>query len=92
MRICRRSAWCRSRAPGRVTGFDPAQFLGAQGSDELATIDAAAVRELVQDSFEHTPILVGGSERIQRYLIWENELENRGADPPSGSCSSPEKP
>jgi hypothetical protein len=62
-----------------ATGFDPAQFLGAQGSDELATIDAAVVRELVQDSFEHSPIVVGGSERIQRYVIWENELTRRDA-------------
>lgn len=60
--------------PGGRTGFDPARFLGAQGSDELATIDAVAVRELVQLSFDHTPFAVGSQERVQRYLIWENEL------------------
>jgi hypothetical protein len=59
--------------PGIVSGFDPAAFLGAQGSDELATIDAAQVRALVQESFDHDPIEVGGGERIQRYLVWENE-------------------
>ena len=59
---------------GSRTGVDPAQFLGAQGSDELATIDASEVRELVQSSFEHTPLQVGGPERVQRYLIWENEV------------------
>lgn len=59
---------------GSIRGFDPTTFLGSQGSDELATVDAAAVRELVQRSFDHPPITVGGPERVQRYLIWENEL------------------
>ena len=33
---------------GSRPGFDPAGFLGAQGSDELATIDAARYATLVQ--------------------------------------------
>lgn len=59
---------------GSVSGFDPETFLGDQGSRELATTDAALVRPLVQESLSHDPIQVGGSERIQRYLVWENEL------------------
>jgi hypothetical protein len=59
---------------GSPVGFDQADFLGAQGSDELATIDAALIPELVQDSLAHDPIKAGGDERVQRYVIWENEL------------------
>jgi hypothetical protein len=59
---------------GATSGFDPDTFLGEQGSRELATTDATLVRPLVEESFWHEPIKVGGSERIQRYLVWENEL------------------
>ena len=54
-------------------GFDADGFLGSQGSDELATTDGALVRALVEESFGHDPIEVGGDERVQRYVVWENE-------------------
>jgi hypothetical protein len=59
---------------GSVIGFDADTFLGDQGSDELATTDAALVRSLVLESFRHDPIRVGKAERVQRYLVWENQL------------------
>jgi hypothetical protein len=59
--------------PGSPAGFDPDGFLGAQGSEDLATTDAALLRALVQESFDHDPIEVGGGERVQRYVLWENE-------------------
>lgn len=55
-------------------GYDPDLFLEAQGSSELATLDADDLRALVQESLDHTPYAVGGSTRVQRYLIWENEV------------------
>ena len=58
---------------GATTGFDPEKFLGSRGSDELATTDAALVRALVDESFAHEPIEVAGDERIQRYVVWENQ-------------------
>ena len=61
--------------PAGTTGFDPGDFLGDQGSDELATTDAALLRVLVAESLTHRPVRVGtGGPRIQRYVIWENEL------------------
>jgi hypothetical protein len=63
---------------GSVVGFDADVFLGDQGSDELATTDAALVRALVQESLAHDPIAVGTAERVQRYLVWENELVVEG--------------
>ena len=52
----------------------PTTSSARQGSDELATLDAALLRALVQESFWHDPIEVGdGGERIQRYVVWENE-------------------
>jgi hypothetical protein len=60
---------------GSLVGFDADGFLGDQGSRELATTDAALVRALVQEGLGHDPITVGGPEKVQRYLIWENELE-----------------
>lgn len=65
---------------GSLVGFDPDEFLGDQGSRELATTDAALVRTLVQESFWHDPIEVGGKERIQRYVVWENELAVEAGD------------
>jgi hypothetical protein len=65
---------------GSLVGFDPDGFLGDQGSRELATTDAALVRSLVQQSFWHDPIEVGGAERIQRYVVWENELAVEAGD------------
>jgi hypothetical protein len=65
---------------GSVVGFDADVFLGDQGSDELATTDAALVPALVRESLAHDPIAVGTTERVQRYLVWENELAvERGA-------------
>jgi hypothetical protein len=55
-----------------LVGFAPDSFLGGQGSTELATTDAALVRVLVAESLAHAPIAVG-KERVQRYVIWENE-------------------
>lgn len=57
----------------RSRGFDAAAFLGPRGSDELATIDAAQVPALVRESFAHEPIDLAGTDRVQRYVIWENE-------------------
>jgi hypothetical protein len=59
--------------PGSITGF-PVGFLGPQGTKELATLDAAQLRPLIQESFGHEPVKVGGKEKLQRYLVWENEL------------------
>ncbi len=59
---------------GTSPGFDVDAFLGAQGTEELATIDAVRLRALVQESLSHDPIAVGAKEKIQRYLVWENEL------------------
>jgi hypothetical protein len=59
---------------GSLVGFDAEDFLGDQGSRELATTDAALVPALVRESFTHDPIQVGGPERVQRYVVWENEL------------------
>jgi hypothetical protein len=60
--------------PSGPAGFDVDGFLGDQGTDELATLDAAQLRALVQESLWHDPIEVGAKEKIQRYLVWENEL------------------
>lgn len=54
-------------------GYDPDLFLGAQGSADLATLDADALRALVLEGLDHTPFAVGGDVRVQRYLLWENE-------------------
>jgi hypothetical protein len=59
--------------PGSPGGFDADEFFGAQGSDDLATTNATLLRALVQESLDHDPIEVGGGERVQRYVIWENE-------------------
>jgi hypothetical protein len=59
---------------GRGAGYDPDLFLEGQGSSELATLDADDLRALVQEGFDHTPVQVGSATRIQRYLLWENEL------------------
>jgi hypothetical protein len=67
--------------PGSPAGFDPDGFLGDQGSDELATTDAAMLRVLVQESLDHEPIKVGDGERVQRYVIWENERTVGPASP-----------
>jgi hypothetical protein len=61
--------------PAGTPGFDPQAFLGDQGSDELATLDAAQLRVLVAESLTHRPVRAGsGGPRIQRYVVWENEL------------------
>jgi hypothetical protein len=54
-------------------GFDADAFLGGQASTDLATTDAALIPALIQESFAHGPIAVGGDETVQRYLVWENE-------------------
>ena len=59
--------------PRSAAGFSPTGFFGSRGSDELATIDAALVPALVEASFAHDPIDLASKERIQRYVIWENE-------------------
>jgi hypothetical protein len=59
--------------PGGAPGFDPATFFGAQASRDIAEIDAALIRALVHESFWHEPIEVGSAERIQLYVIRENE-------------------
>jgi hypothetical protein len=58
---------------GGAPGFDPDTFFGSQASKDLAEIDAVMVRALVHDSLWHEPIQVGSDERIQLYLIHENE-------------------
>jgi hypothetical protein len=58
---------------GSTVGFNPDAFLGTQGSTALETLDAAQLRPLVQESLAHDPVAVGSSERLRRYLIWENE-------------------
>lgn len=60
---------------GGSPGFDPPTFFGNQASADVAEIDAALVPALIHDSLWHEPIPVGGSapERIQLYLIRENE-------------------
>jgi hypothetical protein len=64
---------------GSLSGFDPDLFLGAQGSDELATLDAAQLRALVRESLAYDPIEVGaGKRRVQRYVVWENQLAVEG--------------
>jgi hypothetical protein len=66
---------------GSSSGFDPDDFLGGQGSDELATLDGTLLRALVQESLWHDPIRVeAGGERIQRYVVWENELAVRDGE------------
>lgn len=64
-----------------VQGFDPKTFFGAQASRDIAEIDAALVPALVHDGLWHEPIAIAdGGERIQLYLIRENELAvNSGA-------------
>jgi len=58
---------------GKGGGWDPDKFLGVQGSQEAATLDAESLRGLVRESLDHTPYAVGGETRVQRYLVWETE-------------------
>lgn len=58
---------------GGAPGFDPNTFFGAQASKDIVEIDADLVRALLHDSLWHEPIAVGSNERIQLYLIHENE-------------------
>jgi hypothetical protein len=58
---------------GGAAGFDPATFFGTQASNDVAEIDADLVRALLHESLWHEPIQVGSAERIQLYLIHENE-------------------
>lgn len=60
--------------PGASAGFDPATFFGSQASRDIAEIDAVMVPALLHESLWHEPIVVGGDERIQLYLIRENRL------------------
>jgi hypothetical protein len=60
---------------GGAPGFDPATFFGAQASQDIAETDADLVRALLQESLWHEPIEVGADERIQLYLIHENEQQ-----------------
>jgi hypothetical protein len=58
---------------GGAPGFDPDTFFGSQASKDVAEIDADLVRALLHDSLWHEPIQVGSDERVQLYLIHENE-------------------
>jgi hypothetical protein len=59
---------------GGPAGFDPVEFLGDQGSGEIARIDAAQIPALLHDSLWHEPVVVGGPRRFQLYAIHEQEL------------------
>jgi hypothetical protein len=63
---------------GSTAGFDAGTFLGDRGSADLATTDAALIHALLEESFAHEPIDLSSRERIQRYLIWENETAGAG--------------
>jgi hypothetical protein len=58
---------------GGTRGCDPATFFGAQASTDVAQIDAVLVPALIHDSLWHEPIAVGSAERIQLYLIRDNQ-------------------
>jgi hypothetical protein len=58
---------------GGAPGFDPDTFFGSQASNDIAEMDADLVRPLLHESLWHEPIAVGSAERIQLYLIHENE-------------------
>lgn len=64
-----------------TSGYDPERFLGGQGSVELAALDADALRALVREGLDHTPYGVGGTVRVQRYVLWENELARSAGVP-----------
>jgi hypothetical protein len=58
---------------GRVDGgFNAGVFFGDQASTRAEMTDAGVVRALMAEGALHDPIEVGGSERIQLYLVWEN--------------------
>jgi hypothetical protein len=58
--------------PASPLGFDRAAFFGDQASSDVAMLDAAQLRPLLVESLAHGPIAVGGGERIQLYMVWEN--------------------
>jgi hypothetical protein len=60
------------RAAGSVRGFNAGTFFGAQASTRAELTDAQILRSLLQEALVHEPITVGGKERIQLYLLWEN--------------------
>ncbi len=64
------AAWADS-----VKGFDPQQFFGANGSTEIAFMDGALLRPLLQEALQHEPVnLLLADRPIQRYWLLENSL------------------
>jgi len=57
---------------GSLRGFDPNAFFGSQASTDLAPLEARSLASLLFESLDHEPIAVGTTERIQRYLLWDN--------------------
>jgi hypothetical protein len=57
--------------PTSPLGFDRVVFFGDQASSDVALLDAAQLRPLLEESLAHAPIPVGG-ERIQLYTVREN--------------------
>jgi len=59
--------------PASTGGYDPDLFLGAQASSTMESLEAADLRRLIQDGYDADPVLVGGDETFQRYLVRDNE-------------------
>ena len=47
----------------------------------MAALDADALRALVLEGLDHTPYVVGGDVRVQRYVLWDNELARAAGVP-----------
>jgi hypothetical protein len=62
---------------GPNRGFNAAIFFGAQASTRAEMTDSRLLRALVAEGMLHDPIEVGGAERIQLYLLWENVTAGR---------------
>jgi len=58
--------------PGSGTAFSPLTLFGNRAGRELAMLDAARLRELLEDSLRHEPFDLDATERVQLYLVWEN--------------------
>jgi hypothetical protein len=53
-------------------GVRPDVFFGRQALPEVATLDADLLPSLVDAGAGYEPIRVGGADRIQLYVVWEN--------------------
>jgi len=65
---------------GPNRGFNAGTFFGRQASTRAEMTDAGVLRALVAEGSYHDPIRVGGSERVQLYLLWENVEAIRAGD------------